>query len=237
MRGLVKQDPGGPTIGGRGVLAIWNDILPASAREFRRWHTKEHMPERLGIPGFRRGRRLFAADSSPPWLTLYEADDAAVFSSGAYLERLNAPTDWARSILPTFRNTERMVGEVCAEAGSGYGGMLLACRIWHTEVSGSSLEPLRAAVDRLVEDGRVGAARLIRATGRSSSTETAEKQLRKADQEAPDAVLLVEFCVGEIGDWALPCHVQAWAAEAERYMVDRYWLEHELDAKGANAGL
>jgi hypothetical protein len=222
---------------GRGVLAIWNDIVPDSAGEFRRWHTKEHMPERLGISGFRRGRRLYAPDSSPPWLTLYEADDAAVFSSEDYLERLNAPTAWARSVLPSFRNTERMVGEVCAEAGSGYGGMLLACRIWQaTAVSGPGLETLRAAVGDLVEDGRVGAARLIRATVPSSSAETAEKQLRKADQQAPGVVLLVEFCVGEIGDWALPRHVMDWAANAGRCKVDRYWLEHELDHDGPNVG-
>jgi hypothetical protein len=234
----VKQDPGELTMGGRGVIAIWNDMVPASAGEFRRWHTKEHMPERLGVPGFRRGRRLFAADSSPPWLTLYEADDVAVFSSEAYLERLNAPTDWARRVLPSFRKTERMVGELCAEAGSGYGGMLLSCRIWHTPaVSGSGMETLQASVGGLVEDGRVSAARLIRAVDRSSSAETTEKQLRKADEKAPDAVLLVEFCVGDIGDWALPCHVLSWAAEAERYIVDRYWLEHELDVEGANVGL
>jgi hypothetical protein len=233
----VKQDPVEPTPGGRGVLAIWNDMMPATAGEFRRWHTKEHMPERLGVPGFRRGRRLFAEDSTPPWLTLYEANDVAVFSSEAYLERLNAPTDWARSVLPSFRNTERMVGEVCAEAGSGYGGMLLACRIWHAPaISGPGLETLRTAVGDLVEDGRVCAARLIRATVPSSSAETAEKQLRKADGQAPGVVLLVEFCVGEIGDWALPHQVLAWAANAERYKVDRYWLEHELDDEGLNVG-
>jgi hypothetical protein len=45
---------------GQGFVAIWNGIAPEGREEFYEWHNREHMPERVGIPGFRRGRRYTA---------------------------------------------------------------------------------------------------------------------------------------------------------------------------------
>jgi hypothetical protein len=47
-------------LAGEGAICIWNDILPEHRAEFYAWHNEEHMPERVGIPGFRRGRRYIA---------------------------------------------------------------------------------------------------------------------------------------------------------------------------------
>ena len=43
-----------------GAVAIWHDITPEGRANFYAWHGSEHMPERLGIPGFVRGRRFVA---------------------------------------------------------------------------------------------------------------------------------------------------------------------------------
>ena len=43
---------------GSAFLAIWHDIDPPSWTEYMEWHTREHMPERLSIPGFTVGKRL-----------------------------------------------------------------------------------------------------------------------------------------------------------------------------------
>ena len=48
-----------------GVIAIWHDVLPEAKDEFYEWHSREHMPERVGIPGFRRGRRYLAVSGAP----------------------------------------------------------------------------------------------------------------------------------------------------------------------------
>ena len=42
---------------GSGFMAVWHDIKADGEREYNAWHTREHMPERLGVPGFRLGRR------------------------------------------------------------------------------------------------------------------------------------------------------------------------------------
>jgi hypothetical protein len=57
-----------------GVVAIWHDLLPEAKDAFYEWHNREHMPERAGIPGFRRGRRYIATAGGPEYFNLYEAD-------------------------------------------------------------------------------------------------------------------------------------------------------------------
>src|ERR671934_1494326 len=76
---------------GSGAVIVWNDVAPEGRDQFYDWHDKEHIPERLAVPGFRRGRRYIRHGHSPEWLTLYEATDLSVLVSNAYLERLNAP--------------------------------------------------------------------------------------------------------------------------------------------------
>ena len=36
----------------KAFLAIWHDLLDDGKRDWEKWHTYEHMPERLRIPGF-----------------------------------------------------------------------------------------------------------------------------------------------------------------------------------------
>src|SRR5690348_577522 len=77
---------------GRAAVLIWNDVAPEGRVQFYEWHDREHMPERLSLPGFLRGRRYARAGHSPEWLTIYEAVDVSALVSPAYLARLNAPT-------------------------------------------------------------------------------------------------------------------------------------------------
>ena len=49
-------------LAGEAVVAIWNGIAPEGRARFYEWHLHEHVPERVGSPGFKRGRRYIAAD-------------------------------------------------------------------------------------------------------------------------------------------------------------------------------
>ena len=80
------------SLAGLGVVAIWHDIAPEGRDDFYEWHNREHMPERVGIPGFRRGRRFVAIEGRPEYFNLYEADSAETLGGQDYLNRLNAPT-------------------------------------------------------------------------------------------------------------------------------------------------
>ena len=90
------------SLAGQAVVAIWNGIAPEGRTEFYEWHNREHMPERVGIPGFRRGRRYIAKYGTPEFFTLYEADCAEVLVGQDYLNRLNNPTPWTQRVPPTL---------------------------------------------------------------------------------------------------------------------------------------
>ena len=92
---------------GNSALAIWLTLDPAGEEDFNNWYPRQHLPERLSVAGFLRGRRYRAAGGAPPYFTLYELADARVLSSPAYLERLNHPTDWTRRVLPVIHGAIR----------------------------------------------------------------------------------------------------------------------------------
>ena len=104
---------------GTGVVAIWHDLMPAAKDDFYQWHNREHMPERLGIPGFNRGRRYVAVRGAPEYFNLYEADNPAVLRGADYLQRLNAPTPWTRQVVASFRAVARGICRVLYSAGRG----------------------------------------------------------------------------------------------------------------------
>src|SRR5690349_24275245 len=99
---------------GRAAVAMWWDISPEVRAEFEDWHTHEHMPERLSIPGFLRGTRWIALSGEPSYFILYEAARWATITAGAYVERLNDPTPWSRKMMPHHRNMMRSLCRVRA---------------------------------------------------------------------------------------------------------------------------
>src|SRR4051812_16555055 len=87
------------------VLAI--DLAPESIVQHDDWHTHEHLPERLSIPGFLRGSRWRALSGTPQYLVIYEVADLGVLTSAAYLQRLNSPTPWTAKMMKSYRGMAR----------------------------------------------------------------------------------------------------------------------------------
>jgi hypothetical protein len=115
---------------GRAFLAMWHDIAIEAEAEFSRWHTREHMPERLGVPGFEVGRRYENSSLQMyRYFTIYEGRDLGVFESEPYLQRLNNPTPWSTRMQPHFRNFIRGACVVVVSTGSGVGGAVLTARV------------------------------------------------------------------------------------------------------------
>ncbi len=116
-------------LAGNALVAIWNDIATEKREDFFEWHPREHMVERLGIPGFLRGRRCIAVDPGTEFLTLYEVRDADVLTSRAYLDRLTNPTPWSTATLPAFRNNVRGACRIEFTEGCAMGGFILTLRL------------------------------------------------------------------------------------------------------------
>ena len=177
---------------GEAAVLVWNDVASEGREQFYDWHDKEHVPERLAIPGFRRGRRFARPGHSPEWLTMYEADDLSVVTSAAYLARLNAPTPATERTLKYFRNTSRAVCRIVCSLGSSTGGHMLAMRLDVPSGQGEVLHEYvtREAFPRALALTGVVACHLYAADERASYIDTAESSTRTFD--VPSWVLLCE---------------------------------------------
>ena len=109
---------------GQGALAIWNGIAGGVDADFIEWHVKEHMPERVGLPGFISGRRYTAVDGEPRYFNFYEVEEPSVLRSAAYLARLNDPSPWTRRVVANFTQMSRTLCRVAASHGLGVGGFV-----------------------------------------------------------------------------------------------------------------
>ena len=115
---------------GRAFLPMWFGLAEGYEREFDRWHTIEHMPERLGVPGFLRGRRYMHAHKSERVVfQLYEGIHIETFRSPGYLARLHAPTEWSNRVSPGLVKFIRGACQTVISIGEGVGGALLTVRI------------------------------------------------------------------------------------------------------------
>ena len=115
-------------LAGRGAITIWQDVRPEAREDFFAWHNGEHIPERVGIPGFLRGRRYGALAGSPEFFTLYETAGPEVHTSAAYFERLNNPTPQTRRVAPMMVNNVRSLCRVEWSRGMVGGGLMATLR-------------------------------------------------------------------------------------------------------------
>jgi hypothetical protein len=113
---------------GQAAVAIWHDIAPEGRDDFYAWHGQEHMPERLAIPGFLRGRRYIGVDARHEFFNLYEARSIDVLLGKAYADRVNHPTPWTIAAVRHFRSVSRSLCHVRATHGRAQGGLLATLR-------------------------------------------------------------------------------------------------------------
>ena len=117
---------GAPT----GILALWNDCAEGQLEAYEHWYKSEHMIERLGIPGFRTGRRYEAIEAPQRFFTYYEVDEPDVLTSPAYLERVNNPTPLTRKIMSgIFTNLSRTICTRVGAAGRPTGGYAVTAKL------------------------------------------------------------------------------------------------------------
>jgi hypothetical protein len=176
-------------LAGEAVVAIWNDVVPEGLAAFHAWHIAEHMPERVGIPGFRRGRRYVSPADACAFFTLYEVDTIEVLAGADYTARLNAPTAATQANILNFRNTIRSLARVERSMGLGVGGALMTLRFEVEEGAGAAPAALLSA---LMEQPRMIGAHLCRTDMALSGVVTREKEGRTDLMRPPSWFILAE---------------------------------------------
>lgn len=221
-------------LAGTGAVIVWNDIAPELRDEFFEWHPRQHMPERLSLPGFIRGRRCIATGTGVEFLTLYEVRDLTVLDSEAYRTRLANPAAWSLKVMPGFRNNVRGGCRVEYTGGHVMGGFIDSLRL-----EAGDADARARLVETLRNEWLPGLLRLPRVSGVHlcvndaglSGGQVGARQGRFITQ--PDLVVLVEGSTAE-GVTAASAHVDDDAlirlgakAPAQR---DRFHLEYSLQA-------
>jgi len=181
-------------LAGTGAVAIWHDIAPEGRTAFYDWHGNEHMPERVGIPGFRRGRRYVAIEADLEFFNLYEADTPAVLTGPDYLARLNDPTPWTVETVKHFRHVARSICRVAASLGPGQGGLAATLRYdVPADAEARHIEIItREVLPALLADKHVAGAHLLIADADASAVDTAERKARGEVNRIPRWILVVE---------------------------------------------
>lgn len=182
-------------LAGEAFVAIWHDIAPEGLEAFYAWHNREHMPERVGIQGFRRGRRyLREAGEGQEFFNLYEVDRFEVLVGQDYVGRLNAPTPWTRTTVTHFRDVTRGLCRVAGSQGIGQGGAMATLRLGPASGREDELRThlLRGAMPRMLDSAGILGVHLGVTDEGGSRIETAEKKARNNPTDIPAWVLLVE---------------------------------------------
>ena len=191
------------------------DVEADAIDEHDRWHTHEHLPERLSIPGFLRGTRWVAAGEGPRYMVVYEVESVATLASPAYLARLNAPTPWTTRMMPRYRGMQRGLCTVLGSFGSGQGGAAALVRFTppaadagqrlHRWLLDDALAPLPAM-------SGLGSAHLLQ--GAQAAAMTNEQRIRGADRGVDSAIVVTGY------------EIDAVIAQAQRLLDDGGLASH-----------
>lgn len=96
----------------KGLLLVMMEPPAALEEEFHDWYDSEHLPQRLGLPGFETGSRWVCLSGWPRWLAIYDLSSTAALADPAYAA-VSGPnsTPWSRRILPRTLGRQRIVAE------------------------------------------------------------------------------------------------------------------------------
>jgi hypothetical protein len=116
-------------LAGKGMLLTSMNVDAADDAEFNRWYDREHLEERVAIPGFLEARRYVAHDGNPKYLSLYSTETFEVLDSPAYRTALANQTAWSKVNIGRFKDMIRAVARITISRGIGRGAALGIIRL------------------------------------------------------------------------------------------------------------
>lgn len=115
----------------KGLLFMAFDFSTAHSDEFHDWYDKEHVPERLSVPGFINAERWIADDNPMVHVATYDLDSPSVLTSAPYVAVGGENQSvWTKRVTGMCRRIMRYEGEQIvpgdAVAADGANGLLVA---------------------------------------------------------------------------------------------------------------
>src|SRR5437762_7276028 len=113
---------------GKGMLIVFTDVKASDERDFNEWYNREHIDERVNLPGFQRARRYVAVRATPKYLAIYECDTVNDLATPGYLALLASQTPWSQAVMARFTHFNRMTLRVQVDMAHGEGGAVTTVR-------------------------------------------------------------------------------------------------------------
>ncbi len=168
---------------GKAMLVVFTESKPSHERDLNEWYNREHIDERINLPGFHRARRYVAVKGSPKYLATYECDSVADLATPAYLARLAQQTPWSDRVTGRFTRFHRLTLVIKVDLTHGVGGLLATVRFTPAPGMRSALiQWLREALEHAV--GRPG---MVGAAAGENEVEVANAPLQEKSRDNPKA--------------------------------------------------
>ena len=221
---------------GGAVLVNWGGIMPDKEEDYNQWHSKEHMPERISLPGFLRGYRAMGIEGTNlnhKYFMMYEAKNKEVFVSKEYLERLNNPTKWTKEILSNYISPSRTICSVISSKSIGSGNFISTIRFLDEKFKKNhDLEKLKVFVREVTELQNITGMHFLEGDNNFGQMNTEEKKYRgskgKQDQIISQALILEGLKLDSLKT-ALDLLIQKFSIkENDRIIFNFYTCQHIL---------
>lgn len=178
---------------GKGMLVVYAETKSRHERDFNEWYNREHIDERINLPGFHRARRYVAEKGSPKYLAIYECDAVGDLATPGYLARLAKQTPWSDRVTGRFTRFHRLTLVIKFDQTHGVGGLMTTIRFTPAAGLRSALiqwlrETLRPLVAR---PGLVGAA-VGENDVDTANAPLQEKSMDNPKAEDPEWVIMLE---------------------------------------------
>lgn len=114
---------------GNGILISSMEVRPDEEADFNAWFDREHLGERVAIPGFIDARRYESAGTPTRYLQIYNTTGFEVLDSPAYRAALASQTEWSNHHISRFIEPTRVVGRLVRSVGVARGAAVALLRL------------------------------------------------------------------------------------------------------------
>ena len=207
---------------GTSVLVNRGGVLEEKEIDYNQWHSIEHMPDIISLPGFLRGFRAQGETSTrieDKYFMIYEAEKKEIFVPKNYLERLNNPTKWTKEILSSYISTSRTVCGVIAGKSRGFSSFLANKRFLDPDIDNKlNVEKLKLSIPQIIILVGVTGLHVLLGDNTFGQVKTEEKKYRSShgldDQVVSQAIIIESLNYSEL-----------------RKAVESFFVENSINVK------
>ncbi len=117
---------------GKGMLMTFTQPAAGAEEDFNEWYNREHIDERVWLPGFHRARRYVDCDGDAKirYFATYETDVVEQLCDPDYMKLLADQSDWSKRVMKTFTDFDRVTARVTVDLTHGFAGACAFARFF-----------------------------------------------------------------------------------------------------------